>query len=141
METVTIESVETGARGWFNVTFEDGRTASTKDEALKDKAEEMLNEEVEVDIQTKTKGSFTNIYLNSIDGFKGKNGSGAKSSYGGTKSAFAPDPKRDERIARQWAYGRATELYAAGHPLVATDKDLTEIMALAERLLELSRPK
>ena len=109
METVTVKSVEKTPSGWNEILLEDGRKVSTKDSKLAEAAFQSRDKEIQVEINTTTRGDFTNHYLNAIEGVEAgsprrSNGAAPRGRSGGGKS-----PAEQERIARQWAYGRAVE--------------------------------
>ena len=76
-----------------------------------------------VEFNSRTKGKFTDHYLESVNGEKG-NGA-AKPAAKKPASSIRPaasggkDQATQERIARQWAFGRATEL------LIASDREFS----------------
>jgi hypothetical protein len=151
VETVVVDDVVKKDTGWYDISLEDGRTVSTKARKLADAAFQSKGQEVEVELNTQKKGSFTNIYLNRIgdvaDSKASANGGGARRKAASPKREEAPREvvpvdNRDERIARQWAFGRAVEMYITlgSSAFPPTDADLDEIQAAAEGLLERARP-
>jgi hypothetical protein len=143
MSTQTVEVVEVDGpnpQGWFEITLEDGTKVSTRDEIVAKEAFQNRGTEVEANISEVVKGRFTNRYLNEINGVRGK---APKRTGSPAEKAPAPAPSKDnERIARQWAYGRATEL------LIASDTEFTfplkpELMSqlseMADMLLNATR--
>ena len=142
LETVNIESFATNARGWFEVqTTEYDEPLVTKDAKVIKAIEALGTGPANVDVNVKTNGDFINRYLN-----------GAEATNGEVLAAPEPTPevqavqtsKRDERaetqerIARQWAFGRAVELHIASggtaSDVLDTDK-FAEIKAVADTLL------
>jgi len=132
-ETIIVKEVNEGTNGWYEVSLEDGRKASTKDKRLADAAFATRGQEIEAELGTSTNGKFTNIYLNGITGVE-TNG-GPRPARGRSTGGSAPrgkSPEEQDRIARQWSYGRAVELLATSSteftlPLNdATKKALTE---------------
>jgi hypothetical protein len=112
------------SNGWYEVEFEGGVKASTKDEDVAQEAFKARGTEVEAVIAEVTKGKFTNVYLNSVNGVGGKPATARKSSPR-TGGAAPQAGKDNERIARQWANGRAVELFIAGKlPLSKEDAEL-----------------
>lgn len=149
METVTVVDVMKKDSGWYEIELEDGRKVATKAKKLADTAFQAKGSEIEVELNEQTKGKYTNIYLNAIgdvvDSPVKSNGSGRKPQptedpqEASHENPPIPGPDtRDERIARQWAFGRATELFAAG--FTPTDKELDAIAKTAEGLLSRARP-
>ena len=143
-EKIEVKSVDgPNDNGWYEVELSDGRKSSTKDEAVAKEAFARLGEEVDAVIGTTTKGNFTNIYLNQINGVgdlkpAARRSSGAARSGGGS----AAPAKDTERIARQWAYGRATELLiAAGGPAAfpLSPEDMSNLSAQAKALLDATK--
>lgn len=111
METVIVKDVsEPNERGWYTVELEDGRTPTTKNPEVAKAAFQSRGTEVPVKINEQTSGKFTNLYINEVDGIKDAPKRGASASRSTGSSAA---PKDNERIARQWAYGRAVELLVA----------------------------
>lgn len=115
VQNVTVTDVEETSNGWFEITLTDENgdqvVASTKDTKVSEAAFQSRGTEVEAEINTVEKGKFTNVYLNTIAGVGGKSAGkpGAKKS---APAAAIPQKGNDvqERIARQWSYGRAVEL-------------------------------
>lgn len=147
MENVTVKNVEKNG-AWYEVELEDGRKASTKNQDVADAAFASRGNEVPAVINSQVKGKFTNTYLNEIAGVSdgGKKRSGVSNgSGGGVSGSGIPEraPGRDqERIARQWAYGRSTELLIASgmdftFPLDITD--FQKLKAQADTLLEATK--
>src|SRR6476659_5794621 len=91
----------TNDNGWFDVEFADGTVAATKDEEVSKAAFQARGTEAEVEIGTQTKGKFTNVYLNKINGVGGRPAAG---SYGRKAPAAAPSrsggrsPAENDRI-------------------------------------------
>jgi len=143
-ETITVEDVSgPNANGWREVTFEDGRKASTKDEDIAKEAFQSRGNPVEAVISVSKNGKFTNTYLNQINGVGEAKPKGRPSSNGGSKTASrGRTPAENERIARQWAYGRAVELLVGSgaefaYPL--DDATLSMIKTQAESLLNATK--
>jgi hypothetical protein len=139
-ETVTIKDVTQKPTGWYDIVLEgDDRVLSTKASELAEVANAAKGGSVEVEFTTKENGRFTNHYLESVGGSKGTTPR--------RKTSPAPiskaTPKRDdERIARQWAYGRAVELLIASDtpfnfPL--SEDQLKDLAAQADALLNNTR--
>lgn len=115
METVTIKDVTKNERDWYEVTLEgDDRVLATKDEKIAEAATKAIGElNTPVSINTRTKGTYTNHYVEEVNGVKGDKPKFAAAPRRSTPGA-SPAPARDnERIARQWAFGRAVELLMA----------------------------
>lgn len=137
METVIVKEVDgPNASGWYEVELEDGRKASTKNEEMAKTAFQSRGSEVPVEISERVNGKFTNIYLNEIDGIKDTPKRGRKAS---TTSGSAPAPSRggktpeeQNRIARQWAYGRAVELLVGSGAEFAFPLDSATKSAIAD---------
>jgi hypothetical protein len=145
METVTVKDVEKSDRGWFEITLEDGRTVSTKNSKLADAAFAGRGTEVEVEINESKNGSFTNYYLNKLGDVSDQR-KGTSSGNGSSKRTARPqDDDRQKVIEREWAMGRAVELYN-GCIGVSDFSDLGErefaaMEAVAERLLKFIHAK
>jgi hypothetical protein len=112
LETVIVKDVDgPNASGWYEVALEDGRKASTKNEEMAKTAFQSRGSEVPAEISERVNGKFVNIYLNEIDGIKDAPRRGRKPA---ATASPAPrggkSPEEQERIARQWAYGRSVEL-------------------------------
>lgn len=141
METVTPVDVVQKDSGWYDIQVEDGRTLSTKSRQFSDVMFAKIGEEVSVEVNTRKNGSFTNHYLNKVEGVAEERrsaGTGRKRSSGGGPSE-AERADRDKRIAAQWALGRAVELYCADHPLTTGDAAFEKISATAEKLLQAAK--
>lgn len=130
---VTVEKVDgPNSNGWWEVTFEDGKKASTKNEDVAKAAFQSRGGEVPAVISEVVNGKFTNVYLNEIDGVKDS------FKKGGRKAAAAPaakagrTPAENDRIARQWAYGRAVELLIGSGAEFAIPLDSATMSQLAE---------
>lgn len=146
--TVVVEKVDTaevGARKTklYKVITEDGQTLETFDKSLADAAFSTRGQEVPAEVELDEK--WGNTKLLSIAGAKPRprkgGGGGGQGSAPRQQTQIDPDKAiRDQRIARQWAYGRATELYAAteeGRKLMPLDVEKQEdIQQVAEWLLE-----
>lgn len=100
---------EPNANGWYEVEFSDGTKASTKSEELAKQAFQSRGTIATVVISEQKSGKFTNRYLNEINGVKDAPRPRGKTTSSGTSRT----PEQGERIARQWAYGRAVELLIA----------------------------
>lgn len=110
-ETMTVEKVDgPNSNGWYEVTFEGGKVATTKNEELAKAAFQSRGGEVAVVISERVNGRFTNVYLNEIDGVKDTPRKGKATTASAPKSGGGRTPAENDRIARQWAYGRAIEL-------------------------------
>lgn len=112
MEKIVDKVDGPNTNGWYEVHFEDGVVATTKNEDVAKTAFQSRGSEVPVVISERVNGRFTNIYLNEIDGVKDtpRKGAKAKASTTSGGSGYGKSPEEQERIARQWAYGRAVEL-------------------------------
>lgn len=112
-QTVVVDRVEKTRGPWYEIHFEDGSKASTKNPAIAEAAEELVGDQVLAVIAAVPNGNFTNYYLNQIGDVKdippAKKPRTAKSM---TTPAAGPDD-RDKRISTQWAYGRSVELLMA----------------------------
>lgn len=131
---VTVEKVDgPNSNGWYDVTFEDGRKAATKNEEVAKHAFQSRGTSVTAVISEVVNGKFTNIYLNEIDGVKDgfKPRGGSKASGGSAKAGRTP--AENERIARQWAYGRAVELMIGSGAEFAFPLDSAAMSQLAEQ--------
>ena len=141
LETVTIVSFDTNARGWFEVTTEEyDEPLVTKDAKVIKQVEALGIGPANVDVNVKPNGDFINRYLN-----------GAEATNGEVLAAPAPsaevqavtESKRNEReatqlrIEAQWAFGRAIELHIAQggslNDLLDSDK-FSALQAAAEML-------
>src|SRR6266496_1491398 len=120
METITVTDVDSPAAAGkpYLIKLEDGRELATWNEDIAKEAFQNKGEEAKATIGTKVNGSFTNHYLNAINDVKDKKPARAKASSARVQ-AGTRDPQVQERIARQWAYGRAVEL------LVGSGEDFT----------------
>jgi hypothetical protein len=144
---VVVADVNPTSGGWKEVTFEGGvAPASTKSQAVADAAFASRGSEVDAVINETKRGNFTNRYLNEIAGVS--DGGGAGRGKGSTTTAAKPSggrgksPEEQDRIARQWAFGRATELLAASgeeFTLPLEGETLQSVIATAETLLEKTR--
>ena len=116
METVTVTEVEgPNDRGWYNITLEDGRKVDTKADAVAAQARVSAGNPVEAVIAERNRNGFTNYFLNAIDGVKENGSGGARRSTGTAgpttgRRTGGKSPAEQDRIARQWAFGRAVEL-------------------------------
>jgi hypothetical protein len=106
METVKVRDVEKSGTGWYEITLEDDRTISTKNQAMADAAFASRGTEVEVEINEVQKGTYTNRYLNKFGDIGDTKPKSAPRSGGGG----ARPEKNQEAIRKQWAFGRALEL-------------------------------
>jgi hypothetical protein len=142
METVKVKDVEKNASGWYEITLEDDdRTVSTKNQKLADAAFAGRGTPVEVEINERQNGSFTNRYLNKIGDLTDE-----RSSNGGGKAGSRPrtggggkSPEDQKRIMKQWALGRAVELLAASDVDIAfplTDEQFADLKTTADKLYE-----
>lgn len=119
METVKILDVKKNERDWYEISLEgDDRVLATKDSKLAEVATASVGGAAEVEVNTRTKGNFTNHYLKSIGGVSESRPAAAPAKRS-APSGGGRDPETQERIARQWAYGRAVEL------LMASDVDVS----------------
>lgn len=140
---VTVEKVDgPNSNGWYEVVFEDGSKASTKNDDLAKEAFQSRGTEVPAVVSTVENGKFTNVYLNEINGVKDafKKGSKARSASSAPKGGRTP--AENDRIARQWAYGRAVELLvASGQEFVfpADSALMSQIAEQAELLLNATK--
>jgi hypothetical protein len=153
MESVVVTEVSKdttkGGKTIYTVEFEDGREAVTFDDAIAEEAFKTRGNDVEAEINVVKSGKFTNTYLNQLNGVGesrreqssggARNGSsvpsrGKRQQSGG--GGFR-DAATQERIARQWAYGRAVELAMASDiTLPLTDEDKSILSEFADWLLE-----
>lgn len=151
METVTIKDVKKNERDWYEITLEgDDRVLATKDEDLVKAATAAIGgSPVAVEVNTRVKGTYTNHYIVSVDGVKEKSrprvsGSGPALTRSASPrtSGGGRDPETQERIARQWAYGRAIELLMASEQEFSFPLDQFQFEALktqADALLEATK--
>lgn len=140
METVKIKDVQKNSRGWYEVTLEDDdRVLATKDDKLSEVATASIGGAVEVEVNTRTKGNFTNHYLQEINGVKeSKSFTRSPASAPRSNGGGGRDAATQERIARQWAYGRAIELLMASDESVSfppTREQFAQITETANLLL------
>lgn len=128
METVTIKDVTKNERDWYEITLEgDDRVLATKDSKLAEVATASIGGAVEVGVNTRTKGTYTNHYLESVGGVAGdKPKFASKPTAPRTAPSGGRDKETQERIARQWAFGRAVEL------LMASDTEFSFPLSPAE---------
>jgi flagellar basal body rod protein FlgG len=147
METVTVKDVEKSDRGWFEISLEDGRTVSTRNSKLADAAFAGRGTAVEVEINESKNGSFTNYYLNKLGDVSDER-KGTSSGNGSSKriNTRPQDDGRQQIIEREWAMGRAVELYTSSLGGVKNFAQLGEsefaaMEAVAERLLKFIHPK
>lgn len=123
--TVTIKEVTDKGNGWFEVALDgDDKVLSTKSTTLAELANASVGGEAVVEFNSRTKGKFTDHYLESVNGEKGNGAAkpAAKKPASRAITTAAPGGKSQdtqERIARQWAFGRATEL------LIASDREFS----------------
>lgn len=144
-ETVQIKDVKNKGNGWYDITLEeDDRVLSTKDTRLAELATASVGSFSDVEINTRTKGSFTNHYLQSINGEKGDDSGRGKKASASTTTSFSGGRSEEtqERIARQWAMGRAVELLVSseasyGFPL--DEKTFKMLADQASALLDATR--
>ena len=127
-----VDTAEVGARKTklYKVITEDALELETFDKALADAAFSTRGQEVPAEYEKDEK--WGNLKLLSIAGAKPK--PRARAQAGTQAGSPAPAPKQDnERVARQWSYGRATELLRdSGKPYVFpldddTKKEITEV--------------
>lgn len=112
-QTVVVERVVPTRGDWFEVHFEDGSKASTKNPAIAEAAEASVGDQVLAVINSKQNGNFTNYYLNQIGDVKDAPAKAKpRTAKSMTTPAAGPDD-RDKRISTQWAYGRSVELLMA----------------------------
>lgn len=144
--TVTIKEVTDKGNGWFEVALDgDDKVLSTKNAKLAELANAAVGGEAVVEFNSRTKGKFTDHYLESVNGEKG-NGAAASSAKKpasrGSAGTTGKSPDTQERIARQWAFGRATEL------LIASDREFSfpldadtsaDLKLQAQALLEVTK--
>jgi flagellar basal body rod protein FlgG len=146
METVTVKDVEKSDRGWFEISLEDGRTVSTKNSKLADAAFAGRGTAVEVEINESKNGSFTNYYLNKLGDVSDER-KGTSSGNGSSKRTARPqDDGRQQVIEREWAMGRAVELYTNSIGGVKNldelgEGDFASMEAVADRLLKFIHAK
>lgn len=130
---VIVEKVDgPNSNGWYEVEFTGGNKASTKDENLAKAAFQSRGTEVSAVISEVTKGKYTNVYLNEIDGVKEAGTRGRKRTTAGAATPPTSDA-RDQRIARQWAYGRAVELLVGSGSEFAFPLDSATMSQLSEQ--------
>ncbi len=142
METVVVKEVVGKPTGWFEIELEDGRTVATKLKKLADQAEASQGNAVAVDLTEKVNGKFTNIYLNKIE--PTGNGDAPKPAAAVQETVAAqaaPQDAKGERIARQWAYGRAVEIGTAFGSLTfpLDDESVAKLQITADTLLKLTK--
>lgn len=144
-DMLTVDKVEgPNDNGWYEVIFENGVKASTKNEDMAKTAFQSRGSEVPVVLTERVSGKFTNVYLNEIDGFKDAakpKKSAARMSDTPAKSGRTKED--NERIARQWAYGRAVELFiasgSAGGALPLTSTNTDRITEIADWLISVTK--
>lgn len=138
METVVVKDVEK-AGDWYEVTFTDGRTASTKSQKLADAAFAGRGSDVEVEVNTR--GKFT--YLNKLGDLSDRPTGGAGGAARGGRTGGGGYARREETVpdavAKQWAIGRAIELLALKDEEVGvlSDDQLRTIQLNAQSLYTL----
>lgn len=119
-ETVVVESVNDKRNGWYEVSLADGRVVSTNSAEIAGIAGTVEGTEAEVKLSDPlVRGKFTTIYLNEINGVKGRGGGGGSSprASSGSPAPRGDDAERQKKISRQWAMGRAVELLlGSGEP-------------------------
>lgn len=140
-ETVVVKEVTKTDSGWTEVTFEDGRVASTKDQKVADAAFASRGKETDAEINVVQSGKFTNVYLNKIGGVGDSNGKSrapSRSPQRATRGGGGKSAEEQDRIARQWAYGRVTEIYRdlSDGTFPPSEQDLAEIEKLANWLFD-----
>jgi len=118
------------AQGWFEVVFEDDSKASTKSEELAKAAFQSRGTIADVVVSRVTKGKYTNVYLNEINGVKDSPKPRAKTASNG---AAPRTPETQERIARQWAYGRSIELLIASDSVFEFPLTSEQMSALSDQ--------
>lgn len=126
--------------GWYDITFESGERAATKNEELAKAAFQSRGSEVPVVMSTRVSGKFTNVYLNEIDGMKDTPKKGARKAPATVASGGFP--RDNERIARQWAYGRAVELLIGSEQEFSFPLDsatMSQVSEVATALLNATR--
>lgn len=141
METVKVKDVEAGKNGWREITLEDGRTVSTKNKAIADAAFASRGTEVEVEINSVQRGSFTNHYLNKFGDISDERDSDMPKS-APRKNGSGFSPKNQDDIAKQWAIGRSVELLALSDSAVKfplDDDTVAAIQLSAQTLLDLRK--
>lgn len=140
METITVKEVDgPNSNGWYEVLLDDGRKVSTKDEAVAKAAFQSRDVEAEAVISSQTKGKFTNVYLNQINGVGETR---PKKPAAKPAASTGRDPATNDRIARQWAYGRATELLiGSGAEFVfpLDSKTMSDLSEVASGLLNATK--
>lgn len=146
METVTVTDVEKSGTGWYEISLQDGRTVSTKNQTLADAAFAGRGTEVEVEVNEVKRGTFTNHYLNKIGDLSDEK-KGAAAPRNGTSKRAATPAQNDERqkiIEREWAMGRAVELY--NNSIGGTknfdqlgESDFVALEFVADRLLQYAK--
>lgn len=142
---VTVKDVsEPNSNGFREITFEDAEPASTKSDAVAEAAFQSRGTKVEAVIAETKRGKFTNRYLNAIagvdDGGGPKRGNGSRaSSTTGRRSGGGRSPEEQDRIARQWAIGRAVELLIGSgeeFTLPLEGEQLQRVLTTADSLYE-----
>lgn len=131
-ETFIVDKVDEGTNGWYEITLKDGRMVSTKNKKFAEHAHATRGSELEGELNEVKRGKFTNIYLNSLDGVEDE----ARSTNGGSgrprRGGGGRSPAEQDRIARQWAYGRAVELLATSTQEFTMPLDSVQKKALEE---------
>lgn len=131
---VTVEKVDgPNSNGWYEVTFDNGDKASTKNEELAKAAFQSRGGEVSAVVSEVKNGKFTNVYLNEIDGVKDSFKGGGRKAAGSTSAKPGRTPAENDRIARQWAYGRAIELMIGSGAEFVFPLDSAAMSQLAEQ--------
>lgn len=149
MEVVSVVDVNKNERNWYEIEVKEyDEPLTTKEKKLADAAFAAKDQQIQVQVNVKENGNFTNRFLNDVQSLDG-----------GVPVATTPPASTPEiptvsrsneredtqrRIAAQWAYGRAIELHIAGGGtlLDALDTDKFQAMsAVADALLLATTPK
>ena len=111
METVKIADVKKNARDWYEISLDgDDRVLATKDSKLADVANASIGADVEVVVNSRPNGNYTNHYLQEIGGVKETRSPRAA---GSASRPAGKSPEVQADIAKQWALGRAVETLMA----------------------------
>ncbi len=152
METVTVKDVTKNGQ-WYEISVDEyEEKISTKDRTLADAVNASVGNKVNVVINVRENGKFTNRYLQSVEPTNGTDtpsDTKVKNLVAAAAAPIAtttPEPirtsaKADDRqrqIVAQWAFGRATELLAGSgedYVLPLTEEIFANVKATAEALM------
>lgn len=135
-ETVVVTQVAgPNDRGWYEIELEDGRKPNTKSREIAEAAMQRRGTPVEVTLNERKNGRYTNLYVNQFDTIEDAKPSGNGASRSSSTSGRKPAPRDDERqriIEKEWAYGRSVELLMASQAEFELPLDAATIRQLDE---------